>query len=337
MMTSTAARAMLMGLALLLGLGPLAHAEPLKIRIAWTTVPGQLTPILFKRKDLAPHLGTSYVVEHSHFAGSGPMVTALATGDVDIAPLSPAAFGAALQNAQVHDLRIITDDYQDGVPGYYSGEFLVRADSAIHRIEDLKDKALAVNAIGGGSDSALRAMLRLHHLDARRDYTVVEASFGNMPAMLADGKVDLISEVLPFSLALRRDGHVRTLFRMRDVFGTTQSLFNVARADFLNKNRAALADFFEDYVRALRWLLDPDNRDAAVRMVADFNKRPAEVFQPYLFTQEDNYRDRNARPNLVALQENMRQQRQLGFIDINIDVTKYADLGFLETAVNRLR
>jgi sulfonate transport system substrate-binding protein len=313
-----------------------ATADPLKIRIAWTTVPGQMTPILFEPSDRVKHQGTSYTVEHVHFAGSGPMVTGLATGEVDIAPLAPSSFGLALQNARLDDLRIISDDYQDGVPGHYSSEFLVRADGPIRAVEDLKGKVLAVNAVGGGSDSALRAMLRRHRLEDRKDYSVVETQFSTMPAMLEEGKVDLISEVLPFSYTLHRDAHVRTLFTARDVFGTTQSLFNVARAGFLEKNRAALNDFFEDYIRSLRWFLAPENRDKAVDIVARFNKRPVALFAPYLFTAEDNYRDPDGRPNLGALQQNMKDQKELGLLSVDVDVKAHADLSFVDEAVRRL-
>src|SRR5665213_3613777 len=107
-------------------------------------------------------------------------------------------------------------------------------------------------------------MLRMHHLEANKDYSIVEAALPNLAPMLEQEKVDLISLSLPFSEIAQARGGVRTLFRMEDVFGTTQMLFNVARASFLDKNRAALGDFFADYVRAQRWLLDPANHDQAV-------------------------------------------------------------------------
>jgi sulfonate transport system substrate-binding protein len=319
----------------LIAAGAARGDEPLTIRIAWTTVAGQMTPILFDRPDLVPHLGRSYRVEHFHFAGSGPMVTALATGDVDIAPLAPSSFGVAIQNAHLDDLKLVTDDYQDGVEGNYSSEFMVRQDSPIRSVDDLKGKVVAVNAVGGGSDIGLRVMLRRHGLEDRRDYSVIETQFPNMPAMLEERKIDLASLVAPYAQRLRERGAARPLFTMHDALGRTQSLANVARAGFLEKNRAVLLDFFEDYVRALRWHLDPANRDAAVASVAKFNKQPPEGYA-YLFTKDDYYRDRDARPDLAAMQRNLQTLKELGFLNRDIDVASHADLGFIEAAVKRL-
>lgn len=333
-----AARAVIaLAAALALAAGQARSAEPLRIRIAWTTVPGQMTPVLFEKTELLHHLGQSYVVEHLHFAGSGPMVTALATGEIDIAALAPSSLGIAIQNAGVEDLRVISDGYQDGVGRHYSSEFLVRNDSPIETIEDLKGNVLAVNGVGGGSDVALRIMLRRHGLEDRRDYHIVETQFPNMAAMLEEGKVDLVGLVAPYSQLLEARGTARPLFRVRDALGPTQSLMNVARAAFLARNRAALADFFEDYLRALRWFLDPANRAEAVRRVAAFDHQPLAVFADYLFTDDDYYRDRDLRPDLDALQANLRALREAGFLARDIDVPSHADLGLVDEAVKRLR
>lgn len=327
-----------LALTALLVLPATARADgPLRIRIAWTTVPGQMTPVVMEKKDLLDHLGKTYTVEHLHFSGSGPMVTALAVGEVDIAPLAPSSLGVAIQNAGLDDLRIIADDYQDGVADHYSSEFMVRADGPLQTIDDLKGKVLAVNAIGGGSDIALRIMLRRHGLEDKRDYAIVETQFPNMPAMLEQSKVDLAALVAPFSQLLKSRGTARTLFAMRDVLGPTQSLMNVARASYLEQNRAALQDFFEDYLRGLRWFLDPANRDEAVGIVAQFNRQPVAVFADYLFTNDDYYRDRDGNPNLDALQNNLRVLREVGFLDIDIDATRHADLSFIAEARRRLK
>ena len=88
------------------------------------------------------------------------------------------------------DLRIVADEFQDGVAGYYSQEFMVLKDGPIHKVEDLKGKVVATNAAGSAVDVAMKAMLHKHGLEPNRDYTVVEAPFPAMKAMLAENKVD---------------------------------------------------------------------------------------------------------------------------------------------------
>jgi sulfonate transport system substrate-binding protein len=332
-------RLIALALAAALTLGaPLSRAdEPLKIRIAWTNIPGQMTPLVFDRKDLLKHYGTSYVVEHYYFAGSGPQVTALATGEIDMGPLAPGSFGNSIQNAKLDDLRIVTDDYQDGAAGHYTGEYLVIKDSPIKTVDDLKGKVIGVNAVGGASETALRAMMRRHHLETGKDYSTVETGFPNLGAMLLAQKIDLACLVAPYTMGLHAQGAVRTLFTMRDVMGTTQTLVYVARAEFLERNRTALYDFFEDYLRGPRWFLDPASRDTVVDIIAADNKTKREVFAPYVFTDKDYYHNPDGMPDLAALQRNLATLKELGLLAIDIDVKQHSDLSFIEEAAKRLK
>ena len=106
------------------------------------------------------------------------------------------------------DLRVISDEIQDGVAGHGTNEFMVLKDGPVKTVADLKGKVLATNAMGSAVDIAMRAMLRKSGLEANKDYTIVEAPFPAMRAMLAEKKADLISAVPPFSLDpdLRVDG-----------------------------------------------------------------------------------------------------------------------------------
>src|SRR6267154_2412325 len=69
--------------------------------------------------------------------------------------------------------------------GHYTNQFFVLKDSPIQKVADLKGKVVATNAVGSAVDIAMRAMLRKHGLEDKRDYTVVEAPFPTMKAMLA--------------------------------------------------------------------------------------------------------------------------------------------------------
>jgi sulfonate transport system substrate-binding protein len=314
-----------------------ANAEPLKIRAGWAVVPAQLTSIIFENKSILKHYGTSYTFEPIRFRGSAPQITALAAGEIDIAAFAFSTFGLAIQNAKMEDIRVIGDLYQDGIPGYYTSQYVVRADSPIKTIEDLKGKVLASNGIGGAIDMAMRKMLRDHGLEEKRDYSIVEIQFPNMIATLEEKKVDLAGLVTPFSIEAEKKGLSRTLFTIKDAMGETQTTLMAARKPFIDKNRAALVDFFEDVQRATRWYLDPANHDAVVDVIAKFTKQPKSEFADWVFSKDDYYHDPDARPNLKALQSNLKDQKALDFLKIDVDVTKYADLSLVDEAAKRPR
>jgi NitT/TauT family transport system substrate-binding protein len=179
-------------------------------------------------------------------------------------------------------------------------------------------------------------MLRKSGLEANKDYTIVEAPFPAMRAMLAEKKADLISAVPPFSLDPDLRAMANTLFTQKDAFGITQLTMWTARTGFIEKNRAALVDFMEDVVRAIRWYTDPNNHEEAVAIVARLNKAPPERME-WAFAGRDQYRDPNGMPNLAALQSNLQLQKQVGFLKDDIDVKKYSDVSVVEEAAKRLK
>ena len=321
---------------LLFGVHTAMAAEPLKIRIAWVVTPAQLTPFLFSKKEILKHYGKSYTVDPIRFRGSAPQITALAAGELDIAAFSYSAFALAIQNAGMKDLKAVADVFQDGVGDHYSCEYMVRSDSPIKSVKDLKGKRLADNGIGGAVDVAMRKHLRDHGLEDKRDYTVTEIRFPNMGAALMEDKVDLIGTLIPFAPGVKKKG-ARVLFTMKDAMGPSQMIFWAARQPFLDKNKAVLMDFFEDHQRALSWFLDPKNRKEALQIIADFTKRDVGAYESWVFTSKDFYRDPRGRVNVEALAKNVKAQRDLGFLKIDIDVPAHVDNSFVEQAAKRLK
>ena len=264
------------------------------------------------------------------------MITAMANNELEIGNLAYSTLGLAIQNAGLEDLRIVADEFQDGAPGYYSNEYFVRNDSGINSIKDLKGKVLATNAIGSGADIGMRAELKKNGLEDKRDYTVIEAPFPTMAAILSDKKADLVTAVMPFSLnpVLKQNGKV--LFQQKNGLGRSQFVFWVMRKSFIEKNRAALVDFMEDMLRIERWYLDPKNHDEVAKIASGFLKIPPERFG-WLFTNQDYYRDPDGLPDLTALQSNVDAAADLGFFKPGIVVSKYADLSLMEEAAARLK
>lgn len=324
--------------AFLLVLGaPLAQAEPVKIRAGWINVPASLIPILFVKPGIARHEGVTYTFDPIYFSASGKQIQAIATGELDIAPLGFSTVGIGILNAGLGDLRIVADETRDGVEGYNSVEYRVLRDGPVKTVADLKGKVVATNGIGAGVDIGMRAFLARNGLLDKRDYTVIEAPFPTMAAILADHKADLVTATSPFKYRPDFEKLGRTLFSLRDALGPSELSFWTMRAGFIKEHRAAIVDLLEDYIRSLRWYNDPANHKDAIDIVAKFTKQPREVLDGWAFTHKDYYRDLNALPDLKALQNNIEVQVKLGFIKSEFDVTKYADLSLVKEAAARVK
>jgi len=142
----------------LVGLTPATAAEPVKIRMSWVAPVANWASIVLEKKDLAKHMGKSYTVESVRYQGTPQMITAIANNELEVSNLAYSSLAIAIENAGLDDIRVIADEFQDGVPGYYTQEYFVRKDSGIDKVEDLKGKVIGTNAGGSAVDIAMRAI-----------------------------------------------------------------------------------------------------------------------------------------------------------------------------------
>ena len=327
------------GLALfaLLALGAgIAGAQPLQVRVSWTAPVSDWASIWLEKKDLARNYGKTYVFDAVRYRGTPPMITALANNELEVASLAYSTLPIAVENAGMDDMRVICDNFEDGYDGYYSNEYDVLADRPIHKVDDLKGKVIAINAAGSAVDIAVRAMLHKHGLEANRDYTIIEAPFPAMRAMLAEKKADLIAAVPPFAFDPELKKIARPLFTSKDALGLSQFIMWTARKPFIDAHRAALVDLLEDSLRIIHWYVEPQNHDAVEQIAARVTKQPASQFS-WVFTKADYYRNPQMLPNLDALQNNVDLVHELGFVHARLDVQSHADLSMIEEAAKRLK
>ena len=73
------------------------------------------------------------------------------------------------------------------------------------------------------------------------------------------------------------------------------------------------------------------------KIIAQFTKRPPELFAGWLFTRRDYYRDPDGLPNLDVLQQNINALRALGLAKADLDVRNYVDLTVAQEAARRIR
>jgi len=315
-----------------------AAADPPTIRWGYVLPPiAEIAGIFTTKPELLKHHGKSYTFEAKFVRGSPLLVTALAANEIEVANLGFSTFHQAVVNAGLSDMRIIGDEAEDGFHGQFSSQIRVRKDSGINKIEDLKGKVVATIALGSGADMLTRYTLRKHGLELNKDYTYLETPFPTMKAMLLEKKVDAAYFAQPFASDPEVIEQTRVLFTTNDSMGPLMPNFIAARGGFIAKNRAAMVDFMEDYLRVIRWYYAPANRKEAITIISEASKTPPAVLERYIFTKDDNYRNLDGLPDLKAIQANWAAQKELGLIRQALDVNNYADLSLVQEAAARLK
>jgi ABC-type nitrate/sulfonate/bicarbonate transport system substrate-binding protein len=158
------------------------------------------------------------------------------------------AFAAMSQGV---DIKIIAS-LGFGQGEHQAGYLTSRASSGIRTLADLKGKKVAVTGIGTSYDFYLRAALKKAGLDAAKDVQIVPVPYPQMKGALTQGQVDA-------ALLLAVDYATLSAKERVNVVATTAQLAGaqientsvvVARADWLEKNRAAAVNFLTGLVKA---------------------------------------------------------------------------------------
>jgi phosphonate transport system substrate-binding protein len=117
------------------------------------------------------------------------VVEALRVNKLDIAFLTPASYVLAKNEA---DVRVVLKSERKGIPFYYAA-IIVRADSAIHSLDDLRGKTFAFgDSLSTTGNVIPRQMLRDRGIDPARDFKQILFAGGHDATVLAvlNGTVD---------------------------------------------------------------------------------------------------------------------------------------------------
>ena len=174
-------------LALALGLATAAGAEDRSVVTLGTATPGGGFPVYGDAVAEAINaLDPVLEVRTRNTKGSTENVPLLERGELDLGLVQGEVAHEALSGVgrPPADLRILAAMYP--TPGL----FVVRADSAVRTIEDLRGKAVAFGARGSGLVVLARYVLDGLGLDQERDFQAVYLDrAGDGPAMVLDGRV----------------------------------------------------------------------------------------------------------------------------------------------------
>jgi phosphonate transport system substrate-binding protein len=117
------------------------------------------------------------------------VVEALRVNKLDVAFLTPASYVLARNEANV---KVVLKSERKGIAAYYAA-IITRADSGIHRLEDLRGKTFAFgDALSTTGNIFPRKMFKERGIDPVRDFKQILYSGGHDATVLAvlNGKVD---------------------------------------------------------------------------------------------------------------------------------------------------
>jgi NitT/TauT family transport system substrate-binding protein len=208
-------------------------------------------------------------------AGGAQSVPLLVQGTFQFANTPPVS--AALANVQGFNIRLVPHTLDDKMSPPGQTASLVRSDSSVKSVADLKGKRIAVNVINSVNWLYDRAFLRKHGLDPAQ-VTYVEIPFPSMMDALARGSVDAINVPQPFHRIAVNTGKARVLgYPFVEAQPGVHITAYGGYGPWLDANPNTVRAFVDAMNKAVRYLRA--NPDEAKTLIAEFTKSKRDLVE----------------------------------------------------------
>jgi NitT/TauT family transport system substrate-binding protein len=299
------------------------QSAPIKIRLGSIPTSGLAVMHVISQPPTGlqlPNTG-AYDLEVTQFSGSPEIQQGLATKTLDAGAVGAAAIFPALK--QGIGLKV-TGELMEERKGWLTSAWMVRKDSGISSLADLRGKTVATNSVGSPVYWTGKGHLDDIGLSPNKDYKVVAVPFANMEKALSAGQVDLAPMIMPFAKAARESGKYNVLFEGTDELNPSVQSLLVFSQDFIDQHRDTVKAFMKDWAAAAEFVRDPANHDAVVEAVAKVTNAPPAALQ-YVATQDFYYIPENGAPNVESIQLLWDWMVQVGGTDKAYKIEDYLD------------
>jgi NitT/TauT family transport system substrate-binding protein len=232
---------------------------------------------------------------------------------------------------------------EQGVPikivylGHRDGSaVMVRRDSNIYRMEDLRGKRVAVpNRFSNQRLLIFRALKQAHM--TINDIELIEMPPPDMPAALYAHAVDAISSGEPFMAQTELDGYGRVLWLTKDVWPNFISCVLAVHEDMIKNHREVVQRLVDGIAKSGKWIdKSMDHRMEAAQFVANYyyNQDPR-LLSFVLSKPPDRVKYTNLALRKADFEEIEELGREAGILNGTAHFEDYTDASFVtdESAV----
>jgi ABC-type nitrate/sulfonate/bicarbonate transport system substrate-binding protein len=282
--------------------------------------------LMSARPDLTPNQGKRYQLKQILFQANPERFQAYLAGELDAGTAPGMAIIPA--RAQGMDIKIVANVCLEAAgKQYFTTTYMVKDDSPIRSIKDLKGGTIGVVGIRTATDLWARAGLINAGLVPDKDTKVVPMAFPVIGDAVRTGKVSAGTFVEPFYSAEMAKGGLRKLFTATEAVGYDHELLDIFFGEkFLKANPDAVRAFLADYVAVTKYYLANMEQAKTDLHKAGFVRTPLPV---YLKT-SDWKRDANARVDVESLKKlSAFMLEKLQWLDKPVNVDSMVDQSFL--------
>ena len=230
------------------------------------------------RKDLTPNQGKKYELKEILFQANPERFQAFLAGELD-AGTAP-GLAVIFARAQGMEMKLVASVCLEAHgKDYFTTTYMVKADSPIKTVKDLKGGTIGVVGIKTATDLWARAGLINAGLVPDKDTKVVPMAFPAIGEAVRSGKVSAGTFVEPFYSAEMAKGGLRKLFTAVDAVGYDHELLDLFFGEkFLKQHPEAVRAFLADYVAVTKWYLANKEQGKRDLSKAGFVRTPVEIY-----------------------------------------------------------
>lgn len=301
-----------------------AQADPVTVRVGHGSSAEEPLWVLKASPEVTPHQGKVYNAEYTLFRGTDKRFQAFEAGELDVATGS--AHSVLMAASQGIKFKIVASLSREGGKDGFATQYMVREDSPITTITDLKGKTVGINGARSSSEIWARLALSKNGLNAARDVKWVALPFPSQGEAVRSGKLDIGAFPQPFAAFEEQRGGMRTVFTSTDGIGRQEDLMLLlATEEFANKHPEVLKAFLADLVSATQFYLKNPRESGQQLIDARFVNIPLDTFTS--MRRYDHPADNKV--DMDSMRKMVDELAEFGYIKNKLDPATIVDMSYL--------